>query len=83
MLWALDTKLSMLSPNRADNLSLTPNNNSRKYQNPKTNMHVGIAQNPMHLAEPSALPRIPHADLVAKLVTGMPDAKAPPVDRRI
>ena len=40
-------------------------------------MHVGIAQNPMYLAEPPALPRTPHANLVAKLVTGMP------VDRRI
>ena len=46
-------------------------------------MHVGIARNPMHLAEPPALPRTPHANLVAKLVTGMPDAKAPLVDRRI
>ena len=46
-------------------------------------MHVGIEQNPLHLAEPSVLPRTPCANLVAKLVTGMPDSKAPPVDRRI
>ena len=37
----------------------------------------------MLLAEPPVLPRILHVDLVAKLVTEMPDAKAPPVDRRI
>ena len=46
-------------------------------------MHVGIAQNPMHLAELPALPRTPHANLVAELVTDMSDAKAPLVDRRI
>ena len=41
----------MLLTNRASNLSLTPNNNNnnRKLQNPRTNMHVGITQNPMHL----------------------------------
>ena len=44
---------------------------------------MGIAQNPMNLAEPPALPRIPHAVHVAELVTGMPDAEAHPVDRRI
>ena len=83
MVWASDPKLSMLSTNRADDLSLTHNNNNRKHQNPRTNMHVGIAQNSMHLAEPPALQRTPHAGLVAKLVTGIPDAIAPPVDRRI
>ena len=46
-------------------------------------MLAGIAQNPMHLAESPALPRTPHADLMAKLVTGKPDAEAPPVYRRI
>ena len=46
-------------------------------------MHVGIALSPMHLVEPPALSRTPHANHVAELVTGMPDAKAPPVDRRI
>ena len=46
-------------------------------------MHAGIAQNPMHLAEIPALPRTPHADHVAELVTGMPDAKVPPIDRKI
>ena len=46
-------------------------------------MHVGTAKNPMHLEEPPALPRTPHANLVEKLVTGMPDAKATLVDRRI
>ena len=46
-------------------------------------MHVGIAQNPMHLTEPLALPKTPHANHVAKLVIGMPDAEGPPVDRRI
>ena len=37
----------------------------------------------MHLAEPPTLPRTPHANHVAKLVIGKPDAKAPLVDRRI
>ena len=83
MLWALDPKPSMLSTNRAVDLSLTPNNSNRKHQNPKTNMHVVIAQNPIHLAEPPALPRTQHAGLVAKLGIGIPGAKAPPVDRRI
>ena len=83
MLWALDPKLSMLSTNRADDFSLAPHNSNRKHQNPRTNMHVVIALNPMHLADLPALPRTLHANLVAKLVTGMPDAKAPPVDRRI
>ena len=46
-------------------------------------MYVGIAQNAMHLAETPALLRTPHADLVAKLITGMPDPEAPPVDRKI
>ena len=46
-------------------------------------MHVGIAQNPMHVAQPPALPRTPHVNLVVKLVTGMPDAEPPPVDRTI
>ena len=46
-------------------------------------MHVGIALSPMHLAEPSALPRTLHANHVAELVTGTSDAKAPTVDRRI
>ena len=46
-------------------------------------MHVGNAQSPMQLGEPPALPRTPHAIHVAELVTGMPDAEAPPVDRRI
>ena len=83
MLWALDPKLSMLSINGADDLSLTPNNSNRKHQTSRTNMHVGIAQNPMHLAEPPALPGTPHTDYVAKLVIGMPDSKAHSVDRRI
>ena len=46
-------------------------------------MHAGIAQDPMHLVEPFALPRTPHANHMVKLVIGMPDARAPPVDRRI
>ena len=46
-------------------------------------MHVGIAVSPMHLAEPPVLPRIPHTDHVTQLGTGISDAKAPPVDRRI
>ena len=46
-------------------------------------MHVRIALSPMHLAEPPALPVTPHANHVAELVTGTPDAKTPPVDRRI
>ena len=46
-------------------------------------MHAGIAQNSMHLAEPPALPRTPHADHMAKLVTGMPDDEVPPIDRKI
>ena len=83
MLWASDPKLSMLSTNAANNLSLTPNNSNRKHQNPRSNMHVGIAQNPIHLAKSPAQPRTQHAGLVAKLVTGMPDAKTPPVGRRI
>ena len=83
MLWALDPKLSMLSTNEADDLSLIPNKSNRKYQNPRINMHAGIAQDPMHLVEPFALLRTPHANHMVKLVIGMPDAKAPPVDRRI
>ena len=83
MLWALNPKLLMLSKNGAEHLSLTPNSRNRKNQNPRTNMHVGTAENPMHLAEPPALPRTPHVNFVAKLVIGMPDAKAPLVDRRI
>ena len=46
-------------------------------------MHVGIALSHMHLAEPSFLPRTPHADHVAELATGTSDVKAHPVDRRI
>ena len=45
-------------------------------------MHVGTAQNSTYLAEPHALSRTPHTDHVAKLVTGMPDAEVPPVDRK-
>ena len=82
MLWASDPKLSMLSTNGANDLSLA-NNSNRKHQNPRTNMPVGTAQNPMHWAEPPALPRTPHANHVVKLVIGMPDAEASPVDRRI
>ena len=79
----LRLKLSMLSTNRANDHSLTYNNSNKKHQHPRNNMHVGIALSPMHLAEPPTLPRTPHADHVAELVTGTPDAKAPPVDRRI
>ena len=46
-------------------------------------MNVEIALSPMHLTEPPALPRTPHADHVAELVTGMSDAEVPPVNRRI
>ena len=46
-------------------------------------MHVGIALGPMHLAEPPALPRTPHANHVAELITGMSDADSPLVDRKI
>ena len=46
-------------------------------------MPAGIALSSMHLAEPPALPRTPHANHVAELVTEISDAKAPPVDRRI
>ena len=53
MLWALDPKLSMLSTNGANDLNLIPNNSNRKYQNLKTNIHAGIAQNPMHLGRAS------------------------------
>ena len=83
MLWASDPKLSMLSTNGANTLSLTLNNSNRKHQNPRTNMHGGIAQNPVHLAELPALPRTPHANHVAKLVIGMPDAKTSPIGKRI
>ena len=69
--------------NRASDLSLTPNYSNRKCQIPRTNMHAEIAQNPMHLAEHPALLRTTNADHVVKLVTGMPDAETPPVDRRI
>ena len=55
----------------------------QKHWTPRTNMYVGMAQNPISLAEPPALPRTPHDDHVAELVTGMTDAEAPPVDRRI
>ena len=71
----------MLSSNGADDLSLAPKTENIK--TPRTNMHVGIVQNPMHLAEPPALPRTPHADHAEKLVIGMPDAKAPLVERSI
>ena len=60
-----------------------PKTSTENIGNPRTNMHVGIAQNSMHLAEPPALPRTPHANHVAKLVIEMRDAEAPPVDRRI
>ena len=46
-------------------------------------MHEGIAENFMYLEEPPALPRTPHANYVAKLVTGTADAKVPPIDRKI
>ena len=83
MLWVSDPKLAMLSTNGANDLSLTPNNSNRKSQNPRIDRHAGVAQNPMHLEEPPALPRTPHANLVAKLVIGMADTEAPPVNRRI
>ena len=73
----------MLSTNGANDLSLTHNNSNKKHQTPRTNMHVGIALSPMHLVEPPALPKTPHGDHVAELVTGTSDAEAPPVDRRI
>ena len=79
MLWASDPKLSMMSTNGAYDLSLTHSN--KKHQTPRTNMHVGTALSPMHLAEPPVLPGTPHADHVAELVTGT--AKAPPIDQRI
>ena len=53
MLWASDPKLLMLSTNRADDLSLANTQQQQKHQTPRTNMHTGIAQNPMHLAEHS------------------------------
>ena len=65
MLWASDPILSMLSTNGANDLSLAHNSN-REHQTLRTNMHVGIAQNPMHLAEPPVLPRTPHANHVAE-----------------
>ena len=83
ILIALDPKLSMLSTNGANGLSLTHNNKQQKTPTPRTNMHVGIALSLMHLAEPPALPRAPYADHVAELITGTSDTEAPPEDRRI
>ena len=73
----------MLSTNGADNLSLNHNNSNKNHQTPRTNMHAGTAPSPMHLTEPPALPRTPHANHVAQLVTWMSDDEATPVDRRI
>ena len=67
MLWVLDQNLAMLSTNGADNLSLTPNNSNRKHQNPRTNMHAGIALNPILLAKPAVLPRTPYAKSSGKI----------------
>ena len=63
--------------------SVSSTTTATKNFTPQTNMHVGIALSPMHLAEPPALPRTPHANHVAELVTGTSDAEAPPVNRRI
>ena len=46
-------------------------------------MHVGTATKFHAPGRAPALPRTPHADHVAKLVTGMPDAKVPQIDRKI
>ena len=73
--------------NAVNKWSQWPQSSTQQHQiktsNPRTNIHMGIALNPIHLAEPPALPRTPHANVVAKLVTGMSDAEAPSVDRWI
>ena len=71
MLWASDPKLPMISTDGADDLRHTHNNSNKKHWTPRTNMHVRMPLSHMHLVEPPALPRTPHAYHVAELVTGI------------
>ena len=43
-----------------------PQQQQQKHWTPWTNMHVGIALSPIHLAQPPALPWTPHANHVAE-----------------
>ena len=52
--------------NRANNLSPAHNNSNKNHLTPRTNMHAGITQNPMHLVEPPALLRTLNSDHVAE-----------------
>ena len=81
MLWVLDPKLSMLSTNRATTSVLPPTTATENIKTPKPTCMWELHKVP-YTWQPSALPRTPHADLVVKLVIGMPDAKAPLVDQR-
>ena len=64
----LNIDLSCLHTNQQMELmtSVSPTTTATENIEPPTNMHVGIAQNPMHLADPPAPPRTPYANHVAE-----------------